>query len=141
MAGTDKKAEWHGDDFTTDKRFHLLPAAELLITIPPSNDRVVLRSLKSALERAGGDRLIVVSLPDLVVAAGQKLVHQIAARSKQGGITFALVRGPEGLAVAPDGTVTWSVPAGQKKADVTAVVSVGDASGAERFHTLRIRVE
>ncbi len=141
MAGTDTKAEWHGDDFTTDKRFHLIPAAEVLITIPASNDRVVMRSPKLGLEGAGGDRLLVVSPPDVAAVAGQKLVHQIVARSKPGGITFALVRGPEGLAVAPDGTVTWAVPAGQKKGEATAVVSVGDASGAERFHTLKIHVE
>jgi hypothetical protein len=33
------------DDFTVEKRFHLIPAAQLLITIPYSNDQVVLRRL------------------------------------------------------------------------------------------------
>jgi hypothetical protein len=30
-------------DLTEEKRFHLVPAAKLLITIPWSNDRLVLR--------------------------------------------------------------------------------------------------
>jgi WD40 repeat protein/S1-C subfamily serine protease len=33
------------NDFTVDKRFHLIPAARLLVTIPYSNDRLVLRRL------------------------------------------------------------------------------------------------
>jgi hypothetical protein len=143
MDGAGDKAEWYKGDLTTDKRFHLVPAAGVLITIPPSNDRVVVRGLKmdGALERSGGDRLIVVSSPNVTAVAGQKLVHKIAARSKKGGITFALVRGPERLAVAQDGTVTWVVPSGEKKEEVTAVVTVADASGVELFHTLKIRVE
>jgi hypothetical protein len=32
-------------DFTIDKRFHLIPEADLLITVPPTNDRLVLRKL------------------------------------------------------------------------------------------------
>ena len=30
---------------TIDKRFHFIPAANLLVTVPPSNDRLVLRRL------------------------------------------------------------------------------------------------
>ncbi len=143
MADPDNKADWYQDDFTPDKRFHLVPAAGMLITIPLSNDRLVLRGLKlrGSVEGAGTDRLVVVSRPDVAAVAGQKLVHQIVARSNKGGITFELARGPEGLAVAPDGTVAWMVPAGQKEGEVTAVVTVGDASGAELFHTLKIHVE
>jgi hypothetical protein len=143
MAGTDKNETWYKDDITTDKRFHLVPAAKLLITIPLSNDRLVLRQvdLDGALDSAGGGRLMVISPPALTATPGQKLVHRIVARSKKGGITFALARGPDGLEVAPDGTLTWMVPEQQKKEEVTAVVTVGDASGVELFHTLKIRVE
>jgi hypothetical protein len=34
--------EWIKHDFTFDKRVHLVPEARLLITIPASNDRLVL---------------------------------------------------------------------------------------------------
>jgi hypothetical protein len=146
MAGTVMNEIWVPgipDDLTTDKRFHLVPAAHLLITIPPTNDRLVLRRLEldAAHDRAGGDRLTVVSLPTLTATAGQKLEHQIVARSKEGGITYTLARGPDGLELTPDGKLTWIVPQTRKGQDVTAVVTVGDASGAELFHTLKIRVE
>jgi hypothetical protein len=44
------------DDFTLDKRVLLIPNAKVLITIPLSNDRIVLHRLDpdAALEKAGG---------------------------------------------------------------------------------------
>jgi S1-C subfamily serine protease len=45
MEGTRPNESWIKDDFTVDKRFHLIPAANLLITIPFTNDRLVLRRL------------------------------------------------------------------------------------------------
>jgi hypothetical protein len=115
----------------------------LLFTIPPSNDRLVLRrlDLDEALDRSGGDRLIVTSPPTLDATAGKKLVHRIVARSKKGGITYALARWPDGMSVASNGQITWTVPQALGGEDVTVVVTVGDASGEELFHTLKIRVK
>ena len=44
-------------DFPVDKRFYWIPAAETLITIPPTNDRLVLRSLRidPALDRGANE--------------------------------------------------------------------------------------
>ena len=45
MATADRSESFLPDDFTIDKRFHFVPAARLLITIPLENDRLVLRRL------------------------------------------------------------------------------------------------
>ncbi len=139
MATTVKLEDWYPDDVTTDKRFHFIPAANLLVTIPPSNDCLVLRRVDVAAV-AGGDRLVVVSPTALSVTAGEKLQHRIVARSKKGGITYTLSSGPDGLVVSKDGQLTWTAPSAQKGEEVTAVVTVGDPSGDEVFHTLKIRV-
>ena len=39
-----------------------------------------------------------------------------------------------------EGKVTWMVPQSLQGRDVTAVIVVGDASGLEVYHTLRIHV-
>jgi hypothetical protein len=50
--------------------------------------------------------------------------------------------GPVGLTVSSTGTLTWSSPKGPADDEVVRViVTVANASGAERFHTLRIHVE
>ena len=129
-------------DFSVDKRFHWVPAANLLITIPFSNDRLVLRRLdfNEALERTGNDYLVVVSSPCVAATAGQKLDHQISARSRKGGINYKLAGGPDGLSVAPDGKVTWIVPEIQRGGELTASVAITDAAGQERIHRLHINV-
>jgi hypothetical protein len=143
MTAAGTREHWHHDDFTPEQRFHFIPAAHLLITIPPSNDRLVLRRVEigEMLDGAAGDRLTVVSLPTLVASAGKTLEYQVVARSKKGGIRYSLARGPEGLKVSPEGKLTWAVPSTLKGEDSTAVVAIEDASGQEIFHTLKIRVE
>ncbi len=143
MAGLDRHDLFIESDFTIDKRFHLVQAAKLLITIPASNDRLVLRrlDLDAALNRAGGDYLIAASLPLLVATPGQKLEHQIVVKSRKGGITYTLANGPDGLSVTPEGKITWLVPKGHARQDAKAVVSVGDASDKELFLTLRICIQ
>jgi hypothetical protein len=131
-------------DFTLDKRFHLIPQAHLFITIPRTNDRLVLRRLdiKTALARSPENYLIVTSASNLAVRAGGKLEHRVVALSKHGGIDFALASGPAGMNVAPEeGRLTWEVPQALAGEDVTAVVRVRDLSGQERSHQLRIRIE
>jgi hypothetical protein len=143
MATSRKTEDWYQDDFTPEKRFHFIPAATLLVTIPPGNDRLALRRLDihHAQAGAGGDQLTVVSLPTLTATAGRELVHRIDARSKKGPISYTLARGPDGLKVDLEGKVAWTAPQALKGHDVTAVIVVGDASEQELFHTLRIHVD
>jgi hypothetical protein len=45
MAGASRAERGDVDGMTIDKRFHFIPAANLLITVPPTNGRLVLRRL------------------------------------------------------------------------------------------------
>ncbi len=93
-----------------------------------------------ALENAGVDELFVTSPLLLSVKAGDRLDHQIMARSRKGAIKYALTKGPDGLTVTPDGKVKWLVPVSLKGQEVEAVVTVEDASGQERFRKLTFKV-
>ena len=138
-----KMTAWFHDDLTIDKRFHLVSSAHLFITIPPSNDCLVLRHLDidEAIGRAGSEPLIIFSSTALKASAGSKFEHRIVALSKKGAVTYELSDGPDGMKVAPDGMLTWQVPARLKGQEVTAVVTVSEPSGDERFHTIKILVE
>ncbi len=48
--GDPKKDQWAETDFTLDKRYHLAPQYGLLITIPATDDRLVLRKLGPGLD-------------------------------------------------------------------------------------------
>jgi hypothetical protein len=140
MAGQERADVFIKHNFTTEKRFHLVPAAHLLVTIPPTNDRLVLRrlDLEAALDQLGGDYLIVAPPPALTASPGQTLEYVIMARSRKGKITCTLVDGPQGMAISPEGKMVWTVPLDLSGSEVKAVVSVADASGQERFVPLSI---
>ena len=89
MVGAGPNESWLPDDFSIEKRFHLVPAADLLITVPPTNDRLVLRRLDigKSLDQLGDDSLVVTSAARLTAEAGQWLRHRVDARSKNGAVT------------------------------------------------------
>ena len=131
------------DAVTIDKRFHFIPAANLLITIPPNNDRLVLRQLclDEGIARSVTPILVVTSATELSAQPGQRLTHQIQVRSSKGGATFDLSHGPNGLSVSGDGSLRWQVPLNVERKEYEAIVTIGDASGKQIFHTVRIKVE
>jgi hypothetical protein len=144
MNGANQKESSIQDDFTVDKRFHFVPAANLLVTIPFSNDRLVLRRLdfRKALDKLGGHYLAVTSPANLHATAGKSFSHQIEALSKAGGIQYTIAQGPNGLIVSSTGNLTWVPPKNAARGDVvTAIITVADSTGTERFHTLRIRLD
>jgi hypothetical protein len=63
---------------TIDRRFHWVPAANLLNTIPTGNDRLVLRrfDVGKELEEQGGDYLLVASPTSVTATAGRTFSHR-----------------------------------------------------------------
>jgi hypothetical protein len=108
------------------------------------NTPLVLRQLdnRKALDRVGGDSLVVTSPSNKHATPGKSFSHQIEALSKGGGVQCALAQGPNRLAVSPTGNLTWTPPKSATRGDVvTATITVADSTGTERFHTLRIRMD
>jgi hypothetical protein len=129
-------------DLPLDRRFFWVPSANLLITIPPSNDQLVLRrfDVAQALEQKEGDYLLVTSPSTVSAKAGQDFKHQVAVKSRKGSVTYSVSSGPDGMAISPAGEVTWRVAPKYEGEGLDVVLTIGDASGQEIFHTLRIRV-
>jgi serine protease Do len=125
------------DPITLDKRYHFYPQLDVLITIPPTNDKIVARPLnvRQILDEKGIDYLYVTSIPPLGKVSSPYR-FKLEAASKSGAVKFALQSGPAGLTVADDGTVAWNAPA--KPVEETVIVSLKDSSSQEAFHTFRI---
>jgi hypothetical protein len=130
---------WTRNDFTFDKRIVFLPQANILATVPFTNDRIVIRpfNLVSALENSGIDYLFVDSAPPLTAEKGSAYSYQLAVRSKRGGVRFKLDSGPDGMTLSPKGLLKWSIPstAGNEAA---VIINIRDGSGQEIFHTFNI---
>jgi hypothetical protein len=95
-----------------EPRVHYLPSAHLLVTLPESNDRVVVRSLNliEALKESGRDYLFVLSRPSPDVAAGALFSYRMDVHSRADGLRYTLESGPKGMTVSDDGVVRWRAP-------------------------------
>jgi hypothetical protein len=135
-------SNWEQAERAFERRFHWVPSAELLVTVPWSNDRLFLRRLgmPGALAAVGGDFLYVTSANLLRVPSGKKLSHAVEVRSRKGGVKFTLADGPAGLTLKPDGLIEWNVPNRRSDFEETAVITIKDASGQSLFHRLKIQV-
>jgi predicted Zn finger-like uncharacterized protein len=124
-----------------DKRVFLIPAAKLLVTVPATADKLHLQRFDlDALEKSGIDYLYVSSQPITNGVKGKPYDYPIIVKSKKGGVTFKLESAPQGMKISKDGRLTWTVPAEFTEQEVSILVTVGDASGQEIFHTFAIAI-
>jgi hypothetical protein len=124
----------------SDQRYYFLPDAGLLITVPPSNDRLVLRRVDvDAAVRQAND-IVVLSPPLIDAVAGLPLQARVVARSGGGDVRFALVQGPKGLSLSPDGEISWPAPELPEGVPAKVALSLRDPSGRSRSHEVLIRL-
>lgn len=128
---------------TLDKRIHAMPDAQLMITIPDSKDRLVLRrfDLVEELGQAGIDYLYVNSRPARIALKGQRFVYQLDVKSKRGNVQYSLESGAPGMTLSKTGKLEWGVPAHYQGKEESIIISIRDASGQELFHTFKIAVQ
>jgi hypothetical protein len=125
-----------------DQRFHWLPQAELLVVIPPTDDRLILRRvrLNEFLAKLRENDLFLSSPRGFDVPLGMPFHHTLAARSGRGQAEFKLSRGPAGLRLSPVGELGWEAPTGKPGEEVEAVVEVGTAAGTKISETIILRL-
>jgi hypothetical protein len=126
-----------------ERHVFLVPDAQLLVVIPIAKDRLVLHrlNLDEQLDKSGVDFLFVTSQPPTVAGKGKDYAYQLAVKSKKGGVKAKLDAGPAGMKLSPEGKVTWAGPKDFADADVSVVLTIGDSSGQEVFHTFHIAVK
>jgi hypothetical protein len=139
----DTLTDWTDGVPPFERHVFLIPDAKLLVILPGDNDRLVLHrfDLDDLLAKADTDYLFVQSQPVTVAVKGQPYVYQLAVRSKKGGIRIKVESGPKGMKVTPEGKLTWDVPRDCAENEVDVILTVGDASGQETFHTFKVAVK
>jgi hypothetical protein len=123
------------ENFEYDARHFFCPNGGVFGVLPAPYDKLVLYKLdmEALLGKSESNYLFVNNRPP-AAEAGKPFVYPVAVKSKQGGVTFKLDTGPEGMKIAPEGTLTWDVPKDWAE-PVGVVLRIGDKSGAELFHS------
>lgn len=126
-----------------EPRIHYRPSANVSITLPDSNDRILVRPLDllASLDKESRGYLFVLSMPRTRIRSGTDYVYTMDIRSKAGGVHCKLEAGPEGMTISPGGRIRWHVPKGQKAERVNVIVTILDASGKEIQHSFELVVE
>ena len=124
-----------------DQRVFFLPTANLLITLPTTNDEIVLRKLSivDILQKSSIDYLFVESVPARAIATGETFTYDIATRSARGKVRISLDSGPEGMKLKRN-RLTWKVPADIEPGPTSVILTLTDASGQEVFHSFTLKV-
>ncbi len=129
------------DPLDAAKRVHLIPDANLLVILPITNDKLVLRTfdVTAALEKSGKDYLLVTSRPVETALKGQPYSYQVTVKARKKDVKYRVEAGPKGMTVSKDGLVSWAVPADQEEGETDVIITVSDG-GQEIFHTFKVRV-
>ena len=137
--GSDKvNRSWSASDFSLDKRVHYILQGNALITIPFSNDKIIVQEfdLMKELEQSDTDYFFVTSTPNPVFSPGSKWKYKLTAASKQRGFRYEVASGPKGMKVSRTGEVTWSVPRDFREETVDVIINVSnkiDQTGYDTF--------
>ena len=131
----------YGRSVPLEQRVFFLPTANLLITLPTTNDEIVLRKLSivEILEKSGIDYLFAESVPPRAIAASETFSYEIATRSARGKVRISLDSGPEGMQLKRN-RLTWKVPADFEPGPTSVILTLTDASGQEVFHSFTLKV-
>ncbi|MDY3553040.1 hypothetical protein R5W24_002130 [Gemmata sp. JC717] len=118
-----------------------VPAADLLVGVPPGDDRLILArvGLDDLLKNSPDDYVAVLSAPPSEAVRGGRFDYSVDARAKAGTPTVRLTSGPAGMTVVGS-RVTWEVPKNFADTDTAVVLSVTDGKGQETFQSFTLAV-
>ncbi len=133
-------ASWQTHDFTLDKRVMFVPQANQLLTIPFSNDRLLVKpfNIRAALDKANIDYLYVTSIPPRRYRPGQHFEYPIEIASRDGSPNFELSSGPEAMSVSPSGVVAWQVPGDFRESKVNVIVTAKSTGGQSVYESFTL---
>lgn len=141
LGTTTENASWSANDFTLDKRVYYMMSGNLLISIPFTNDHVLLQEfdLKAQLRDADIDYFFIASTAERFFVPGEAYRYQIEVETNRPKVNFELTSGPEGMQVSATGLVTWQVPDDFSERSVDMIVSVSDGETNQSFDTVTLQ--
>jgi hypothetical protein len=118
----------------------LIPDADLVVSVPWTNDRLVLQRihLDEALRKSDIDYLFVTSRPVVEAERGKRYEYSLSVKSRSGDVAYQVAAGPEGMKVSKEGVVSWTPPAELSDDQVDVILHLRDGSGQELFQTFSI---
>lgn len=124
------------------QRLYYIPDANLIVTLPHTNDQLIVRrfNLDEVLAKSDIDYLFVASRPRVTAERGKPYTYSVRVKSKRGGVKYQLAAGPTGMTISTAGVVNWTAPASYADKTADVLLSVSDASGQEVFQNFSLEL-
>ena len=131
---------WAKNDLSLDKRVFLNLSLSRLVSVPFTNDSIVLQefNFNKELKKSGLDYFFVSSTPVRTFAPEKTYSYQVAVESNKNKLKFELASGPEKMEITSKGKVTWKVPADFKEETVDVIISVSNGESMQTYDTFTI---
>ena len=131
---------WARHDFTLDKRVFYIQQADQVISIPYTNDKLIVQpfNLKEALDRTNSTYLFVSSTPPVWFEKGTTFRYAIQAHCKRGTVEMELASGPPGMTVSGNELV-WEVPTLFPEKALDVIVNITSSEGQRTLHVFKLR--
>jgi hypothetical protein len=128
--------------FKSEPRVRYLPKEKLIITIPDSNDEVVIRhfDLERALKSTGADYLYVISKPRTRMHEGDAFTYNIETLSNSTALKYKLETAPDGMQISPQGKITWTPRSAITSGKADVIVSISNGGGMEIMHAFQVTI-
>lgn len=126
-----------------EKRIHFVSTAGLIVTVPTSNDRLVLYRFRVD-DARNALSLRVDSKPPTSAKNGETFRYQLLAKSRNGTpkYRYRVEYAPPGLTISEAGLIEWKVPEHLGPAECFIGVRVSDADGKhEAVHRFSIQLD
>ena len=131
---------WSPSDFTLDKRAYYAVAANMLLSIPFTNDKIIVQrfELQQELEKSETDYFFVSSSPEVTFQTGMPYEYRIKVASRRPGVEFEMSSGPDGMQLSKQGVLSWNVPVGFSQDAVDVVVSIRNSADQTTYDSFTI---
>ena len=109
-----------------DKRLHLDVEAGILVSIPFSDDKVLVQpfDLHAELKKTATDYLVATAPKKTMFEPGGIYQNKIQVETNRPNIGYRLLSGPKGMEISPTGVLVWKVPGLYQPNIVDVILSI-----------------
>jgi hypothetical protein len=124
-----------------DKRLFFFVERNLIVTVPDSNDRIVLQgcNLRNEMKLSKSNFLFVSSAPPIKFLTGKMFSYQLHVEANNKRISYKLMDAPQGMEISKDGLISWKVPSIVQEETVSVVVSITNDQEDQCLEAFKLR--
>ena len=125
--------DYSASDLTIEKRMIYLVEKNLLVIVPFSNDKVIVKGLNLRSKIGSNDHFFISSSSPTRFTPGKTFQWQVEVMTNQKKVNFELLSGRAEMICSTNGLLTWEVP--EDFSDTSVQISISASSG-DRYHCM-----